>query len=96
MDIATIGVGAIGGLGWAVLGYAKQKTSEDGAEFSAQKLIKTLIIGAIVGSAVAYSGTAVSTETIELFVAESSMMGVVTAGVSKFVGLAWNLIKKGI
>ncbi len=94
MDLITVLYGVCGGLGWSVLGLAKEKTKENSEDFDTKKFLKSIILGGIVGGVVASTGTIVSGTTIESFVAESSSYGLITAGVDKILGIVYELIKK--
>ena len=95
MDISVIVVGAMGGLGYGLLGAAKNAANKDSDKsFSYQHLAKSVVTGAIVGGAVAYGGGTVSFETIEGFAATSAIYPMITAVVNKVTGIVYNMVKR--
>jgi len=91
----TILLGAIGGLGWAVLGVVTQKMKpENTEEFSYTKFVKPMIIGAAIGGVLAYQGVVVDATAIDTFVANSVLYVPIVAVVDKVVSLVKNVFNK--
>lgn len=91
--IGGILFGAIGGIGWSLIGLAKEKTSEKPEPFDAKKMLKTVILGGIVGGYAGYTGASFSYDTISAL-AQSATFTPIVAIVDKIVGIIWNLFKK--
>lgn len=85
--------GAIGGLGWSLVGLAKEKTGEKPEDFDYKKTVKTVILGVAVGGYMGYSGLAVDFDAISVM-ASSVTFAPVVAVVDKLAGIIWNIIGK--
>lgn len=103
MDLNVILVGAVGGAGYGLLGYAKNKTKPNPdakltgfqkTKFEVTYFLKSVLTGAFVGGAVAYSGGIVSLESIELFAANSAVYTMVVPIINKVTGMIWNIYKR--
>ncbi len=92
--IPGILVGAIGGVGWAIIGFVKTRSTPDKKTvepFDPKKLIKTAIIGAAVGGYIGYSGQEFSLDLVSTL-SESAMFVPVAGVAEKITGLIWNVL----
>jgi len=48
--------GAVAGIGWGILGYAREKQKDERIEFKTKHFVKTIITGAVIGIAAWYTG----------------------------------------
>lgn len=97
MDWLTIGYGALGGLGWSLLrlGYYKANVDEKKRpEVQYKRILKTVIIGAVVGAFAAYQGQEVSADVLEALSQTAFISGSVTAVVDTVVNFVIRLLKR--
>lgn len=92
--VELILAGALGGLAWAVLGTVAEKTKQNSEDFNWQKFVKSLVIGGAIGAILTTQGGVVSAETIEQFVAESSLYAPLVAITDKGLRFIYNLLAK--
>jgi hypothetical protein len=89
MDLYTgVALGVAGGIGWAVVGLANNYSKAEPEPFDPKRSLKTVLIGAITGGYIGYTGQTFSSGLVEAL-AESAG---VTAVVNKIVDAVWNLI----
>ena len=85
--------GAIGGIGWSIVGTAKELTKPKHDDFDAKKWIKTAIIGAAIGGYTGYTGQEFNIASMDLLV-QSAMFTPIVAIADKIVGIIWNLFSR--
>jgi len=87
--------GVLSGIYWNILGTASNKADAEkpveDKEYQPKKLLKTVIIGAIVGVALTLSGTPVTMESV---VTMSGASFPFTVAADKIVSIVWKLIKR--
>lgn len=97
MEMAVVLIGALGGAGYGLLGYAKAKSKPDPAKnvsFDVIHFAKSVLTGAIVGGAVTYGGGTVSFESIETFVTTSAIYPMIVAVINKATGIIANIFRR--
>ena len=100
--VSGVLVGAAGGLGYGMLGAVKnftnpeKKTTDNTkVDFSAQKFIKPIVVGAILGGYAGSQGMVVSYESLEALTGNAAIFTPVTAVANKAVSIIWSLLKRG-
>jgi len=88
MDYMSFVWGAVGGVGWSILGFAREKQKNTKIDFDPKQFIKTVIIGAVMGFYAGYSGM-----TIDV-VSTTGFSLTATAIADKIVNLIWGFFKK--
>ena len=86
--------GVIGGLGWSLIGTAKEMTKKEREDFDAKKFVKSIILGAIIGGVLGAQGNVVEIATIEEFTTASFLYTPIVAIVDKVIGIIWNGISR--
>ena len=81
--------GALGGVGWGILGYATAKAKDTDTEFDLKYFFKSVIVGAGFGIYAAYSGMAIDS------VAGTAAAVPITGLAEKIVTVIWNALKIG-
>lgn len=92
--IEQILVGAVGGLGWSILGIAREKSKPEAEEINGKKIVKTVIVGGVIGGILGYQGSVIDVASIEAFVANSALYAPIVAIADKVVSLGWELIRR--
>jgi len=88
MDYYSLLYGALGGVGWAVLGYARAKQKDSKTEFDGFHFGKTIVVGAIIGGYAAYTGMPIDA------VATTSFALTATALVDKIANIIISFFRK--
>ena len=92
MDVLSgMALGIAGGISWAVIGLIREKTKPESEPYDPKKTVKTVIIGAVTGGFIGYSGQTLS---YDLVTATAETAGI-TAMVNKIVDAVWSLVKGG-
>jgi len=86
--------GCIGGVGWGLLGYFRNLTTDKPESFSLSKFVKSVIIGAAVGTVMGLQGTVVDATTIEAFTISSAFYTPIVGVAEKVVSLIFGVGKK--
>lgn len=93
MDPITIGSsllwGALGGVGWGIVGYVSNKSKDTKTEFELKYFAKSVLVGAGFGIYAAYTGMPIDG------VAASAAAVPITGLVEKIVTVIWNALRLG-
>ena len=87
MNIAQIGIGALAGLVYGLIGYAKNKRQNTKTAFSTIATIKPIVICAVVGGVAGYMGLDVSNMGL-------LVTGTVGVTVTKVIDQIWGIVFK--
>jgi len=93
MDYFTILAGLGGGVCWALIGLIRSYTKKD-FEFDIKKFLKSIIVGGVVGSYIAYTGGVVDTTTIEAFLTTSAFATPIVGVAEKATSIVIGFINK--
>jgi len=92
--IGGVVAGILGGLGWGIVGAIKNYSNDKSEEFEIKKFTKTVLLGAIVGAYIGYTGDTFSDNLAESVLPGIMSMTPLMAVVDKVVGIIYNGIKK--
>lgn len=81
LDVTTFIVGVLAGITYALSGYLKSSNNE---KFDAEKFVRTVIIGAIVGGYAAYKGISM----------DKAYMFVISTGIVAYIDNALKFISR--
>jgi hypothetical protein len=92
MDALFIAVGALSGVAYNFISYAKKMTADDTPNYSIKMLVKTIILGGISGAIVGSAGQTVSPDAL---VATGQMLetGGLTVFLEKILDGVYNKVK---